>query len=168
MVINYMVIKKLQKFTSEIVERVLAVILSAMLILTFVQVTLRYVFNSPIAWSEEVTLVMLIWYGFLAMALGVKDDSHMSLEFFYVTFSEKGKKVLDLIRHILMLVFSILMTSYAVKLTRTSITKYLPASNISRSILYIAMLISGVLMVIYTLVHLINIYTDPKESGGTK
>ncbi len=163
-----MIIKKFQEFTSVIVKRILAVTLSLMLFLTFTEVVLRYVFNNPIAWSEEVTLVMLIWYGFLAMALGVKDDSHMSLEFFYEIFSENGKKVLDFIRHVLMLAFSTLMTYYALELARTSITKYLPASKISRSILYIAMLISGILMFIYTLVHLISIFVNPKESEVNK
>jgi len=40
------------------------IMIVAMLLLVFVNVVLRYVFNSGIYWSEEVALVLEVWFYF--------------------------------------------------------------------------------------------------------
>jgi TRAP-type C4-dicarboxylate transport system permease small subunit len=55
------------------------VLLVAMVIIVFMNVVLRYGFNSGIRWSEEVSLVIVIWFTFIAMALGVKENLHISI-----------------------------------------------------------------------------------------
>ena len=44
---------------------------------------MRSVMNRAASWSEEVSLLMMIWFGYLGMALGVREDVHISIEFLF-------------------------------------------------------------------------------------
>ena len=46
------------------------VLLVTMVILVFLNVVLRYGFSSGIRWSEEISLVIVIWFTFIAMEIG--------------------------------------------------------------------------------------------------
>ncbi|WP_026895326.1 TRAP transporter small permease [Clostridiisalibacter paucivorans] len=155
--------KILDKMTL-IIKWVSSILLTFMLVITFVQVVLRYVFNNPTMWSEEVTLLMLIWFGYLAISLAVREDCHISIESFYLSCKKGTRTIFDLIRHILMLGFSGLMIYYGIELMKISKGKYLPASHISRTLMYMAMAVAGVLMVMFTIVHILKIFISQEES----
>ena len=55
------------------------VLLAAMVILTSTNVFMRYVMNSGIGWSEEISLVIVVWFTFISMALGVKQRLHIRM-----------------------------------------------------------------------------------------
>ena len=44
----------------------------AMTLIVTLQVITRRIFNFVYFWSEEVTLLLLIWFGFLGIAIGFK------------------------------------------------------------------------------------------------
>ena len=44
----------------------------AMILIIFANVVLRYAFNSGIIWSEEVALLLAVWFIFISMGLGIK------------------------------------------------------------------------------------------------
>lgn len=164
------VIKKIIEPMTGIINWFLGVILTLMLIITFIQVVLRYVFNNPFIWAEEVTLVMLIWYGYIIIALLVKEDKHISLEFLYLKFNTNIRNFLDVIRNFLILSFSILMIYYGMEMVGNAEGKYLPASHIPRSMLSIPLIISGLLITLYTVNHLIILLfpSAGKEVGNRK
>ncbi|MGI6792628.1 TRAP transporter small permease, partial [Aminivibrio sp.] len=55
------------------------ILLVFMVILIFSNVFMRYVLNSGIPWSEEVSIVIVVWFTFISLALGVKHRLHISL-----------------------------------------------------------------------------------------
>ena len=60
-------------------------ILSWMVILCFIQVVLRYFIKinlRPFIWADEVIRLSSIWVAFLAASLGVREGSHLNLEYF--------------------------------------------------------------------------------------
>lgn len=57
--------------------------LAAQLSIITINVTLRYVFNSGISWVEEISKdVLMTAFTFLAMAIGVRLDSHINVDLF--------------------------------------------------------------------------------------
>ena len=72
-------IQKLSDILFSILIRIAQILLVIMVALVFTNVVLRYVFNSGIYWSEEASLVIVIWFTFIAFALGVKEDLHISI-----------------------------------------------------------------------------------------
>lgn len=153
------VINKISKITTSIAS----IMLFIMLVLTFTQVIFRYVFNSPIMWAEQVTLIMLIWFGYMVISVGINEQNHIALESIYLKLNKNIQKVLDCIRHILMIGFSVLMVHYGILLVDLAKSQYFPASHISRGFLYAVLIFSGVLMTIYSMTHLAKLFIDYKE-----
>ncbi|ARK32428.1 2,3-diketo-L-gulonate TRAP transporter small permease protein YiaM [Halalkalibacter krulwichiae] len=151
-----MINKKLDQMTT-VLNWFLGIILTLMLLITFIQVVLRYVFNSPLIWADEVTLVMLTWYGYIIIAILVKEGKHISLEFLYSRFNQMTKKGLDLLRNILILGFAILMVYFGSEMVINTQGRHLPASHLPRSLLYFPLIISGLLISFYTINHVITL-----------
>lgn len=62
------------------IEWVLFVFLFLLVMLTFTQVVLRYVFNSYLFWGDEVIFFLFTWLIFLSAALGMARGSHFSVD----------------------------------------------------------------------------------------
>jgi TRAP-type C4-dicarboxylate transport system permease small subunit len=50
--------------------------------LTFFQVLLRYVFNSPVAWIEEISRYLFVWIVFLGSAVAFRSGTHIKVDIF--------------------------------------------------------------------------------------
>lgn len=153
------IINKLSKSITALASAMLFI----MLVITFVQVIFRYCFNSPIMWAEEITLVMLIWFGYMVISVGVWEQRHIALESLYLKLNRNVQRVLDGIRHILLTGFSILMIYYGLDLVELAKKQYLPASHLNRGWLYAILIVSGGLMVLYSLTNLAKLLVNYKE-----
>ncbi len=56
-------------------------LLVAMTVILFSDVFCRYVLHFSIAWADEIVLVLLIWFVFIALAIGVRKKVHMAIDF---------------------------------------------------------------------------------------
>jgi C4-dicarboxylate transporter DctQ subunit len=61
-------------------EGLIAVLMAAMTLLTFVQVVARYVFNYSFTWALELTGVMAAWLIFIGMSYGVRVGAHIGID----------------------------------------------------------------------------------------
>lgn len=61
-------------------ETAIAVLLGGMTLLTFINVVLRYGFNSSIIWSLEVVLVMFAWLVLFGISYGFKVTAHLGVD----------------------------------------------------------------------------------------
>jgi len=55
-------------------------LLGIITLLIFADVFCRYCLNFSIAWADEVSLVLLVWYVFIALAIGVRKRTHVSID----------------------------------------------------------------------------------------
>jgi len=156
--------KKLLRILDRFMEVFSVTSLAIMLTITVFQVGLRYVFNKPTSWSEEITLFALVWFGYIAMAIGVRKDTHISLEFLYDHLGAKGKRILDIGRYSLLLALAIMMTYYSFPMIKIGMTNNMPATGISRAVLYAPALVGGLLMSLFSLVNLIAVCKKETQS----
>ena len=76
------------------VEKALgALSLFIMLVICFSAVIMRYVFNDPWTWSEEVILVILVIFGYLCISIDVYNDEHIALTFLYNAVAAKAEGI---------------------------------------------------------------------------
>lgn len=160
--------RKLIDSITKVIHIFLGIILVSMLIITFIQVLLRYILNSPLVWAEEVTLILLVWYGYLIIAVLIRSNEHIALEFIYSRLNSTLQRTLDLFKYLLVLGFAILMIYFGFEMFQNALGKNFPASQIPRSIINLPMAISGILISIYTFHHLIRIIRMPHQEGGQR
>ena len=78
-------LKKIYSVISGIRSAVIIAALSWMVLLCMIQVILRYFTPAelrPFPWGDEIIRLTSIWVSFLAASLGVREGSHLSVEFF--------------------------------------------------------------------------------------
>lgn len=61
-------------------EGLTAALLAAMTLLTFVQVILRFGFNSGLIWALEATTYLFGWLVLIGISMGVRTGSHIAVE----------------------------------------------------------------------------------------
>ena len=64
------------ELTIDVLSRVAVMAMTA---LVLVQVVLRYVFNVPLVWVEEMTVFLMIWMAFMGAAVGVRRGGHIAM-----------------------------------------------------------------------------------------
>lgn len=146
------------------IMNICSVLLLFMTVVTFAQVFMRFIFSRPFSWSEEVTLMMLVWFGYLAMSVDIYHDSHAALFFIYKKLPSVIRKTLDIFRQSILMVFFGLLVKYGLTITAINIPKLQPATRITRSILYMPLVVVGTLMFIFCLYQLIKYVTKPIEN----
>ena len=139
-----------------------AFLLTVMLIITFIQVVLRYFFNAPFSWSEEVTLMLLVSFGYLCMSMDIFTDSHAAIYFIYNLATPRVRKILDLLRHGLLTFFFFNMIRYGLVITRLNWYKRQPASGFSYGWLALPLVVGGIFMIAYSIFNFISSLVNPQ------
>lgn len=95
--------KKLNNLFFKLAEVTLVVMLSAMVIMVFGNVVLRYGFNDGIISSEEISRFLFIWITFLGAIVTFRDNGHLGLDTVVRKLSARGKKIAFVVSNVLML-----------------------------------------------------------------
>jgi len=137
------------------VESLCSFLLATMVVIIVVQVGFRYLLNAPISWSEEVAILILVWFGWLSVAVAVYRHSHMAIDVIYDHLPSIGKYWLNIIIQFLITVFAVNIMLNSSLLVAMVDEQTLPASGILRSCLYFAPMVAAVLMTINSVGNLL-------------
>jgi TRAP-type transport system small permease protein len=126
------------------IKALLALLMAAMVVLVFGNVVMRYLFNSGIAVSEELSRWLFVWMVFLGAIVGLREHAHLGVDSFVKMLPPLGRKVCYAISHALMLYASVLLTEGAWKQAVLNWDTTAPASGLSVGLFYAAGLVFGV------------------------
>ncbi len=144
--------------------RLAMVLLIAMVIIVFTNVVLRYGFNSGIRWSEEVALIIVIWFTFIAMALGVKENLHINITVLPKKLPRIFNDALNILKYVLEIFIGIILFYYGIGLTQNANRSRLPATGITNAINYIIVPIAAVFIILYAFYYLAVAISDLKKA----
>ncbi len=99
----------LGRFVNTFEETAIAVILGAMTLITFVNVVLRYGFNSSLIWGLEATSFLFAWLVLLGVSYCVKVTAHLGVDALINVLSAGGKKVMAILAGIACLAYAFLL-----------------------------------------------------------
>ncbi len=86
------------------IEALLAVMLAAMVVMVFGNVVLRYVFNSGIVVSEELSRIFFVWITFIGAVVAMRDGSHLGMDTFVRTLTRRGRIICCVVSQSLILI----------------------------------------------------------------
>ncbi len=90
-------------------ETAIALMLGVMTVLTFVNVILRYVFNSMVIWGLEVVLVLFAWLVLFGIAYGFKITSHLGVDAITNLANPRWKRIFALVSAAACLFYAMLL-----------------------------------------------------------
>jgi len=73
--------------------------------LTSLQVIMRYVFDAPLQWPEELTQILLVWMTFIAAVGLSRQGLHIRVEILENFLGPKGRNALEAVFNLLTIVF---------------------------------------------------------------
>ena len=149
--------KKLTDLFFRLAELTLVIMLSAMVIMVFGNVVLRYGFNDSIISSEELSRFLFIWITFLGAIVAMRENAHLGLDSVVRKLGLRGKKIAFAVSNLMMLGCCVLMFYGTAKQhginasTRSAVTE-IPMSWVY-GVGYVASVAMG-LMILHKLVRL--------------
>lgn len=122
---------------------------------TVMQVALRFLLNRPTSWSEEVALLCLVWFGMLAVALGVREHGHIAITALRDALPRLPARAVDFLAESLVLVFALFLAVKGGDLVSLAGRQILPASQLPKLWLYLPAGIGGGLMALNAMGNLL-------------
>ncbi len=78
-------------------EALLCVLLAVMVVITFVTVITRYVFEAPLSYVDQLVPNLFVWVTFLGASAAMRRRAHLGLSAVYDAFPPRARAVLDLV-----------------------------------------------------------------------
>ena len=157
---------KLLDFLTSFGETFGAILLAIMTLTITWQVITRFKvihMNSP--WTEEIALVLLVWFGLIGSAIGVRKNSHISVEFVAGLFPNKVQHIFRILIHFIIMTFSLFLFIEGILLAQGSWFTIMPATMFQRGmVVYTAIPVAASLMFFYSTELLIKEITSTQ--GG--
>lgn len=138
--------KSLAQLVGKALEALCVLILTAMSILVFVNVVLRYGFNSSISVTEEVSRYMFVWLAFLGAVLAFSENQHVSVTVLTNKLSSVGRSLLRLVTDAAMLFCCYLIIDGSWIQFQLNLNNLAPISGLPQGITYLASVIAGSLI----------------------
>ena len=130
-------------------------LLVCMTALIFADVFCRYLLHFSIAWADEITLIFLVWYVFIALAIGVRKGVHTSIDLIKILVPNKyldwtATRLVDL----LTILFGGLLVYFGKELIEIGTYSTLASIDLPSYWEYVFIPVSGVLVVYSGLIRL--------------
>jgi TRAP-type C4-dicarboxylate transport system permease small subunit len=129
--------------------------LVAMTAIVAYQVFMRFVINASPAWTEAGSIMIMTWFIFLGAAVGVRENFHMGFDVLLYVLPENAKPWLRAISDICVFSFSFAMIFYGGELVVRYWSTRIPVLGLPTSFTYFPIMISGVLMCLFSLERLL-------------
>ncbi|HJF30281.1 MAG TPA: TRAP transporter small permease [Sporosarcina psychrophila] len=150
----------------EFLEKIISMILiSSMTLIIAVAVVFRYFFNAPIYWASELSIFIMAWITFIGGSLGLKYKSQASVTFMVDRFSNKGKKILEAISYIIILVFMVLLLYLSYQWVFTLSSQKSTSMRIPMWVPYLSVPVGLTFAFIHLLTHFLNLFKHQERDG---
>ena len=121
-----------------ILKGAIALCLAAMVVLVFTNVVLRYIFNSGIATSEELSRWLLVWLTFLGAIVAMREHAHLGVDSLIRALPPRGRLICFILSYVLMLYADSLLLIGSWKQAVLTYGDSAPASGISVGLFFYA------------------------------
>ena len=157
-------VNKISSFSNKLLNMAIAFSLAAMSLAVFGNVVLRYVFNSGLTWSEEMSRFLFVWMVFLGAIAALKDKMHLGVDIVVNALPKGLQKVVFLISNAIVLYLLWLVLDGSLKMTILNMNSTGPATGMPLSYLYGIGIISSIWMMILIIASLLKAIRGKAES----
>ena len=134
------------------------VCLAALGLVVIYGVVLRYVFNDSQAYVEQVALLMVISVAMFGAAAGVHDSGHIGLDSAAKLLPARARFVVRVLVELLTIVFAAVLLWGSVHMGTSTYENTIPTLHISEAFRYLPPVIASVLIIIFSVEHLLNLF----------
>ncbi|MQA83564.1 MAG: TRAP transporter small permease subunit [Streptosporangiales bacterium] len=139
--------------------------LAAVVLMVIWQIASRELRSVTPTWSEESSRILLIWIGFLGIALGVRERAHISITILVSRLPKWAQAAVQMFVYAVVFLFGLYLVIQGAQFTAHTRVATLPATGLPRSVLYVIMPIAGAMVCIYTVLQVLGVRTEKHRSS---
>lgn len=122
-------------------------------------VIMRYVFNDAPPYVEQIALILVITVAMFGAAAGVRDEGHIGMESLVGLLPEKFQFWIGTIVGLLSITFGAVLFWGCLQMALSVYSNTIPTLGISEALRYTPPVIAGVLIILFSIEHLIAMFT---------
>ncbi len=149
----------MKKVIDKALGSVLVFLMAVMVVAVLWQIFSRYVIQSPSTFTDELSRYMLVWIGLLGAAYASGQRQHLSINILPPRLNEKNRIRLRIAQNIIIMVFvalALIIGGSRLVFITYYLDQHSPALNLSLAAVYIIIPISGILIITYLILELLN------------
>ncbi|UAB89848.1 TRAP transporter small permease [Ruegeria sp. SCSIO 43209] len=127
----------------------------------------RYVLNATPTWVEQVALLLVMTIAFLGAAVGVHDNTHLSVSLVRSAVPPRVRTILVICTDVLMAGFGALMLWFGARLTIFKWGSLIPLIQVPEGLRSLPLTIGGGLILLFSVGHLIRLYVGFDERNDS-
>ncbi len=134
---------------NKILDGISVLCMVLILLLVVAQVAMRYIFNSPLTWSEELAVFVMIWLTFIGSLICMRDKEHIEVTILVDHLPHTLQRMVIVFSRLASIFFLLIVAYYGLELVRENMTVTSPANKLSMGLVYTIIPLSSLGMVFY-------------------
>ncbi len=102
----------------------LSFLVFALFAFIILEVFLRYMFNAPTVWTNELTQLIFGAYAVLSGGFLLAHRGHVNVDLFYAMFSRRGQAIVDVFTSVLFFLFTLALLYFGIDMARDSMNSW--------------------------------------------
>lgn len=128
------------------------------------QIIMRWIFNNPFTWSEELIRLLFVWICFLGWTFASKHRTHIQITAVINTLPPTGQKLLSTFNILLTILFSVLLVVYGIEMTKRGASmKAVSLPGVNFAMVYVACPVCNAVICIYEILKIFDLWVPKAE-----
>lgn len=143
------------------IDILLGLMTAAIVIIVFLNVVVRTLFNSGFAWSEELSRYLFVFITYIGAVSAMRSNSHLGMDTLVIRLSRKGKLFCYILSQSLIAILMVMLTHGTYKMVIQSLGAKTAGLGIPISFLYGIGIVTGVTIAINAVVNILKVIKEP-------
>ncbi|MFC4025186.1 TRAP transporter small permease [Oceanobacillus longus] len=124
------------------------------------QVFMRYVMNNSLAWPEELSRYIFIWFTFIGVSYAVHKNAHLRIDILFNYVPDRVRKLFETISDIFFLGFSVVVVLGGINVFSSLLAtmQTSPGLGLPMAFVYLSLPVGFVLTIIRLVQNIVNRY----------
>lgn len=159
---------KLIHLLSNLDWAVTCIAMAVLIFVTFLGVIMRYFFNSPLVWTEEVQLWCFVWVVFLGGGATFRLGEHVSIDILVDLLPKALQKIVKVVEYVVVIAVLIYYTKYSTVLAQQMVRteRLTNILGIPYGLIYSAFPVGCIIMIISYTVTVVQYFLSTNEVQG--
>lgn len=147
------VLKRAKQVIDQVVDAAVIILLALLTSVIFVAVFARYLFNAPLAWSEELSRYSFVWVTFLGAEVCLRKRSHIAIDILIKNLPASIQEFLETWGRIFTAIILIALLIGGIKVATVAHDQLSPSLGMPMSYVYLALPVGAALMLLELLIQ---------------
>lgn len=126
------------------VDALLVAIFAVLIVLVFANVVLRYLFDSGVSATDELSRMIFIWIAFVGAVCVARRNGHLGVDLLTASLSPRARRVCRVLTDVVIVLCCIVLSVGAWQQTVANLGNIAPVSGLPTALNYLAPFVGGV------------------------